>query len=78
NPPAVERIVEGGVKVTSVNMGGMAYRKGKPQVNNAVSVDKKDIEALKKLNERGIEFEVRKVSTDPKLKMMNLIPKVAK
>ncbi|EAR0345416.1 PTS mannose transporter subunit IIAB [Salmonella enterica] len=78
NPTDVERIVEGGVKVTSVNIGGMAYRQGKTQVNNAVSVDEKDIEAFKKLNERSIELEVRKVSTDPKLKMMDLIAKVAK
>lgn len=47
NPTDVERIVEGGVKVTSVNIGGMAYRQGKTQVNNAVSVDEKDIEAFK-------------------------------
>ncbi|WP_105588922.1 PTS mannose transporter subunit IIAB, partial [Cronobacter sakazakii] len=64
NPTDVERIVEGGVKITSVNIGGMAYRQGKTQVNNAVSVDEKDIEAFKKLNARGIELEVRKVSND--------------
>lgn len=78
NPTDVERIVEGGVKVTSVNIGGMAFRQGKTQVNNAVSVDETDIDAFKKLNERGIELEVRKVSTDQKLKMMDLIAKVAK
>ncbi|KIS45667.1 PTS mannose transporter subunit IIAB [Kosakonia radicincitans] len=77
NPTDVERVVEGGVKITSVNIGGMAYRQGKTQVNNAVSVDEKDIAAFKKLNERGIELEVRKVSNDPKLKMMDLISKVA-
>ena len=78
NPTDVERLVEEGVKITSVNIGGMAYRQGKTQVNNAVSVDEKDIEAFKKLNERGIELEVRKVSNDQKLKMMDLIAKVAK
>ena len=78
NPTDVERIVEGGVKVTSVNVGGMAFRQGKTQVNNAVSVDEKDIEAFKKLDARGIELEVRKVSTDQKLKMMDLIAKVPK
>ena len=78
NPTDVERLVEEGVKITTVNIGGMAYRQGKTQVNNAVSVDEKDIEAFKKLNERGIELEVRKVSNDPKLKMMDLIAKVAK
>ncbi|MGS3447355.1 PTS mannose transporter subunit IIAB [Klebsiella electrica] len=78
NPTDVERIVEGGVKITTVNIGGIAFRQGKTQVNNAVSVDEKDIEAFKKLNARGIELEVRKVSTDQKLKMMDLIGKVAK
>ena len=60
NPTDVERIVEGGVKITSVNIGG------------------KDIEAFNKLNARGIELEARKVSTDQKLKMMDLIGKVGK
>jgi len=78
NPTDVLRIVEQGVKITSVNVGGMAFRQGKTQVNNAVSVDEKDIAAFKKLNERNIELEVRKVSNDPKLKMMDLISKVAK
>ncbi|HAT2610238.1 PTS system mannose-specific EIIAB component [Phytobacter ursingii] len=78
NPTDVLRIVEEGVKITSVNIGGMAYRQGKTQVNNAVSVDDKDIAAFRKLNERNIELEVRKVSNDPKLKMMDLINKAAK
>lgn len=78
NPTDVERIVEGGVKIASVNIGGMAFRQGKTQVNNAISVDEKDIEAFNKLNARGIELEARKVSTDQKLKMMDLIGKVGK
>ncbi|ERK18030.1 MAG: PTS mannose transporter subunit IIAB [Pantoea sp.] len=76
NPTDVERIVEQGVAIKSVNIGGMAFRQGKTQVNNAVSVDEKDIAAFRKLNDRGIELEVRKVSNDPKLKMMDLIAKV--
>ncbi|MCE0827697.1 MULTISPECIES: PTS mannose transporter subunit IIAB [Buttiauxella] len=76
NPTDVERVVEGGVNIKSVNIGGMAFRQGKTQVNNAISVDETDIEAFKKLNARGIELEARKVSTDQKLKMMDLIAKV--
>ncbi|CUX97402.1 PTS mannose transporter subunit IIAB [Candidatus Hoaglandella endobia] len=76
NPTDVVRLVEGGVRITSVNIGGMAYYKGKTQVNNAVSVDDKDIEAFKKLNDLGIELEVRKVSSDSPLKMMDLIKKL--
>jgi len=76
NPTDVERLVEAGVKITSVNIGGMAFRQGKTQVNNAISLDAKDIEAFNKLNARGIELEARKVSSDQKLKMMDLIAKV--
>ncbi|MDR7342679.1 PTS system mannose-specific IIB component [Pantoea alhagi] len=76
NPTDVVRVVEQGVEVKSVNIGGMAFRQGKTQVNNAVSVDNNDIEAFKKLNARGIELEVRKVSNDPRLKMMDLIAKM--
>ncbi len=45
-------------------------------MNNAVSVDSNDIDAFNKLNARGIELEVRKVSNDQKLKMMDLLRKV--
>lgn len=76
NPTDVLRLVEQGVEIKTVNIGGMAFRQGKTQVNNAVSVDEKDIAAFRKLNERHIELEVRKVSSDPKLKMMDLIAKV--
>lgn len=76
NPTDVLRLIEHGVNITSVNIGGMAYHHGKTQVNNAVSIDEQDIAAFNKLNERNIELEVRKVSSDPKLKMMDLIKKV--
>lgn len=75
NPTDVLRIVEQGVQINSVNIGGIAYREGKRQVNNAVSIDEKDIEAFKKLHAHNIELEVRKVSSDAKLQMMDLIAK---
>ncbi len=76
NPTDVVRVVDGGVKIPSVNIGGMAFKQGKTQVTNAVSVDQKDIDAFKKLNSQGIELEVRKVSSDSRLKMMDLISKM--
>lgn len=75
NPTDVARIVDGGIPVKSVNIGGMAYRDGKMQVNNAVSIDEQDIQSFKKLNDLGIELEVRKVSSDSKISMMDLVNK---
>jgi PTS system mannose-specific IIB component len=77
NPTDVERVVEGGVKITSVNIGGMAFRQGKTQVNNAFRSMKKILKRLKAECPR-YRAGSRKVSTDQKLKMMDLIGKVAK
>ncbi|MBK1812449.1 PTS sugar transporter subunit IIB [Clostridium sp. YIM B02505] len=73
NPTDVLRMVQGGVDIKSVNIGGMAFREGKKQVTSAVSVDQKDIDSFKALNEKGIELEIRKVVTDSKVDMMTKI-----
>lgn len=78
NPTDVLRLVEAGVKITSVNIGGMAFHQGKTQVNGAISVDEKDIVAFHKLNDLGIELEARKVSSDSPLKIMDMITKLGK
>lgn len=76
NPTDVVHIVEQGVKLTSVNIGGMAFKQGKVMVTNAVSIDKKDIAAFEKLNAMHIELEVRKVASDSKVNMVDLLAKV--
>jgi len=76
NPTDVLRLFEGGIPINSVNIGGMAFYKDKKQINNAISVNNTDIEAFKKLDQYGIELEVRKVPSDPSLKMMQLIKKI--
>lgn len=73
NPSDILNLVERGLPVETVNIGGMAYREGKTQLDNAVSVDAQDVAAFKALNERGIELEVRKVASDNKVNVMNLI-----
>ncbi|EGO87673.1 PTS mannose transporter subunit IIAB [Clostridium botulinum C] len=72
NPTDVLKMVESGVDIKSINIGGMSFKNGKRQLNSAISVDEKDIEAFKALNDRGIELEVRKVASDSKVDMMTL------
>lgn len=49
----------------------MSFKEGKKQITNAVSVNDEDIEAFKKLNEKDIELEIRKVSSDSKVNLMS-------
>ncbi|CAD6510904.1 PTS mannose transporter subunit IIAB [Candidatus Profftia tarda] len=78
NPTDVVRLVESGIRITSINIGGMAFRHGKIQITTAVSVDEKDIIAFKKLDSYGIELEIRKVPNESPLKMIDLIKKINK
>jgi PTS system mannose-specific IIB component len=71
NPKDVVRMVEGGVDIKSVNVGGMCYKEGTKQITNALCVSETDIDAFKKLNEYGIELEIRKLAKDNKISMMD-------
>ena len=76
NPTDVVKMIEQGVDIKSVNIGGISFKKGKKQIKNAVSVDNVDVEAFKNLNDRGIELEIRKVPSDSKQYIMPLIEKL--
>lgn len=70
NPTDVLRVIEGGVNIKSVNVGGMSFKEGKKQITLAISLDEKDIESFKDINKKGVELEIRKVTSDSKVDLM--------
>lgn len=60
-PQDVLKLVEGGVPIKKVNIGNMHIAEGKRQVATTVAVDDNDVAAFKKLQELGVELEIRKV-----------------
>lgn len=60
-PQDVLRLVEGGVKITEVNIGNMHFSEGKEQISSTVSLDADDKKTLRKLHELGIKVEQRRV-----------------
>lgn len=60
-PTDVLKLVEGGVPIKKVNIGNMHMADGKRQVATTVAVDDTDVAAFKKLQELGVELEIRKV-----------------
>lgn len=63
-PSDVLTLVEGGVPIKKVNIGNMHMAEGKHQVSKAVCVDQTDINAFKRLQELGVELEIRRVPTE--------------
>lgn len=60
-PQDVLKLVEGGVPIDKVNIGNMHMAEGKRQVVGSVAVDDADVAAFKKLQELGVELEIRRV-----------------
>ncbi|MEK6189779.1 MAG: mannose/fructose/sorbose PTS transporter subunit IIB [Carnobacterium alterfunditum] len=75
SPRDVRRVVEGGAKLDTINIGGMSFSDGKKMITNAVAVNNEDIKDLQYLNEQGIKLEIRKVVADNKVYMMDLLKK---
>lgn len=58
-------LVEGGVPITTLNIGNMHFKEGKKQVTSVISVDEDDKKTIRKLIEHGVKIEIRKVPDDP-------------
>lgn len=75
NPQDVLRAVEGGIPLKTINVGSMAHSIGKVQPNKVLAFDQNDIDTFKKLQKAGLEFDVRKVPSDSKGNMDEIIKK---
>lgn len=55
-PDTVLELIERGISIASINIGGMYYEEGKKQVDKALFVDERDIQIFKEIQEKGIEL----------------------
>lgn len=63
-PQDVLALVEGGVPIKEVNIGNMHMAEGKRQAVGSVAVDDDDIAAFKKLQQKGVKLEIRRVPSE--------------
>ncbi|WP_282801801.1 PTS sugar transporter subunit IIB [Secundilactobacillus kimchicus] len=75
NPEDILRAVEGGVPLKTINVGSMAHSVGKVQPNKVLAFDQTDVDTFKKLKEKGLQFDVRKVPGDGGENMDNILKK---
>lgn len=64
-------LVEGGVPIDKINVGNLHYEEGKKQISQTVSVDEDDITTFKKLDELGVELDVRGIPNESGFNLMD-------
>lgn len=74
-PQDALRAIEGGVDIKELNVGSMAHSVGKVAVNKVLSLGPEDVETFEQLKAKGITFDVRKVPSDSKENMEEIINK---
>lgn len=65
SPMEALALLQGGIGVERVNVGGLHYTVGKIQLGRALFLDDKDKEALKSIAARGVRLEGRALPFDP-------------
>lgn len=57
--------LEGGVPIKKLNIGNMHMAEGKRQVATSVAVDDDDVATFRKLQDLGVELEIKRVPDTP-------------
>ena len=73
-PGDIVRLIEGGVDIRQVNVGGMTHREGCKLISQAVAVDADDVAAFRRLNEMGVKMTLQQLATSP---AEDVMPKLA-
>ncbi len=70
NPQDVLRLMDEGVEIKEVNVGGVNYRDGYTQLSEAVYASPEDIEAYKELDARGVKMTIQQLPNTGREDMM--------
>lgn len=66
-------LIERGIPIKSLNIGGMRFKEGRKQINKALSISKQEEETIRKIHSHGVEVEHRQLTSDAKTDVLTLL-----
>lgn len=78
SPKDALKLIELGVPISTLNIGGLHYRANKKELNHYIYVDEEDIQALLEIARRGVRIEGQDVPTARKVDVMSLLEKMTR
>ncbi|PAC99341.1 mannose/fructose/sorbose PTS transporter subunit IIB [Bacillus licheniformis] len=78
NPGDIVSLIEAGVPIETVNVGGMRFENNRGQITKSVSVTEKDIKAFEQLQELGVKLELRQLPSDSSEDFMQILRNATK
>ncbi|MCJ2147539.1 mannose/fructose/sorbose PTS transporter subunit IIB [Bacillus sp. B19-2] len=78
NPGDIVSLIEAGVPIETVNVGGMRFENNRRQITKSVSVTEKDIKAFEQLHGSGVKLELRQLPSDSSEDFMQILRNATK
>ena len=72
-PEAVEKLIEGGLQLQNINVGGMHFREGRKNFLPYLYLNDNEVNSFKRCIEKGVNFECLDVPTGNKVNLKNLL-----
>lgn len=69
SPEEAAQLLQLGASISSVNLGGLHFRQGRVQVLKGVSLDERDVQALKVMAAKNVLLEARPLPLDEPVSM---------
>jgi PTS system mannose-specific IIB component len=73
SPLEILRLIEGGVHIEEVNVGGLHYTAGRVQLGKAIFLSDDDRKALLGISRSGVKLEGKALPTDSSMDIVELI-----
>lgn len=73
NPGDIVSLIEAGVPIETVNVGGMRFENNRRQITKSVSVTEKDIKSFEQLHGLGVKLELRQLPSDSSEDFMQIL-----
>jgi len=73
NPAEALELVQGGIPLETLNIGGMQFSEGRTQITKSVSLNQQDVDAFRKLGQLNVKLDLQVVKTDPHTDMLKKI-----
>ncbi|MDK8502435.1 PTS sugar transporter subunit IIB [Aerococcus sp. UMB1112A] len=73
NPNDVETVINGGIEINELNVGGMSGNKEREQITEAVSLTQDERECFRRLVNTGMEIYIQMVPSQNRIEMKDVL-----
>ena len=72
SPVSLKRLVEAGIDIKAVNIGGMGMRQGRTVIYKNVSADEEERACIREFLEKGIEVAIQIIPSEKRFELKNI------